>query len=191
MLYSISMPVPIDVDFIIDKCPIGLLVFDKQSDIVYSNRRAELFLKRYELPSEINIVSKRIFEAIASGTVREMFPGEIYITNRFDASQSNWIFRLYIYEKPVPLVYVTIIEERLSNKLEMNGIRQRFRLTRRETDVLRRVIDGLKNIEIADDLAISEQTVKDHLSNIYMKTGVGNKLALVRTLMHVSAEQSD
>jgi len=179
------------MDFIINKCPIGLLVLDKQLDIVYSNNRAELFLKRYELPAEIKIVGERIFRAIESDTVNVMFPGEIYITNRFDASQSDWIFRLYICEKPTPLVYVTIIEERLSNKLEMNGIRQRFRLTRRETDVLRRVIDGLKNVEIADDLAISEQTVKDHLSNVYMKTGVANKLALVRTLMHVSAEQSD
>ncbi|KPK45521.1 MAG: hypothetical protein AMK74_03230 [Nitrospira bacterium SM23_35] len=66
----------------------------------------------------------------------------------------------------------------------MNEIRKQFRLTRRETDILRRVLDGLKNVEIAEELEISEQTVKDHLSNIYMKSGVENRFDLARLLMH-------
>ena len=66
----------------------------------------------------------------------------------------------------------------------MSGIRQRFRLTRRETDILRRVIDGSKNTEIAEELEISEQTVKDHLSNVYLKTGTENRMALMRNLVY-------
>jgi len=65
----------------------------------------------------------------------------------------------------------------------MNGIRQQFKLTRRETDILRRVLDGLTNSEVAMDIDISEQTVKDHLSNIYMKTGAKNRFALLRSIM--------
>ncbi len=184
-IVRITMAMSIDMDFIINKCPIGLLVFNPHVDIVYHNRQAALFLKRYELPPEIRVLSSRIFEAIDKGKIGELFPGEIYITKKFDGSQSTWIFRLYAYEKEHPSVYVTIVEEKLSNKLEINSLRRRYRLTRRETDVLRRVIDGLKNVEIAEDLGISEQTIKDHLSNIYMKTGVENRMALVRTLMQI------
>ena len=57
-------------------------------------------------------------------------------------------------------------------------------MTRKETDILRRVLDGLKNTEIAEDVEITEQTVKDHLSNIYVKIGVENRMALMRTLIY-------
>jgi DNA-binding CsgD family transcriptional regulator len=182
------MSIAIDIDFLLSRCPIGLLVFDQKTDIVYSNRQAEFFLKRYQLPPEINNLSRRIFGTIDSGNLSEAFPGEIYITHKFDGSQSNWIFRMYICEKPHPLVYGLIFEEKISNKLEMNGIRQQFSLTRRETDILRRVIDGLINTEIAEELQMSEQTVKDHLSNIYRKIGVENRMSLIRNLMQISAQ---
>ena len=79
-----------------------------------------------------------------------------------------------------------IIEDKISNKLNLNEIRQQYRLTRRETDILRRVLDGLKNIEISRDLEIVEQTVKDHLSNIYMKIGAENRFDLIRSLLSSS-----
>jgi DNA-binding NarL/FixJ family response regulator len=86
-------------------------------------------------------------------------------------------------EGPEPLVVVFIIRDSISSRLDLNKLRPQFKLTRRETDVLRRVIDGLKNSEISDDLSISEQTVKDHLSNIYMKIDVKNRFDLMRMLI--------
>jgi DNA-binding CsgD family transcriptional regulator len=171
------------IDFIMNKCPIGLLVFNRDMEIVSQNKKARLFLSRFELPPEVKSVSKRAFAAIDYGNLHQLFPGEIHVTARFDESPSNWIFRVYIYDKPDPVVYVLIIEETLSNKVNVNSIRQEFKLTRRETDILRRVLDGLKNTEIAMDFDISEQTVKDHLSNIYMKTGAKNRFALLRLIM--------
>jgi DNA-binding NarL/FixJ family response regulator len=78
------------------------------------------------------------------------------------------------------------MEEKMSNKVQLNDVRRQYRLTRRETDILRRVVDGLKNAEIAYDLEVSEQTIKDHLSNIYMKTNTENRMALMRTLLQIS-----
>jgi DNA-binding CsgD family transcriptional regulator len=82
------------------------------------------------------------------------------------------------------------MEETISDKMNMNEIRQKFRLTRCETDIARRVVDGRRNNEIAEELDISVQTVKDHLSNIYMKTGVENRMALLRSLLQTSNIQS-
>ncbi len=175
---------PLMTEFIINKCPVGLIIFNNEMDIMELNRKASLFLGRHELPSEIRAITERIFDAIKSERRSEVFPGEIYITKKLDGSTSDWIFRLYIQEKPNPLVYLLIFEETVSNKLNISGIRQQFGLTRRESDILRRVIDGSRNAEIAVELEISEQTVKDHLSNIYLKTGAENRMALLRTLVY-------
>jgi len=179
------------IEFIINKCPVGLIIFNHKMDIIDRNRKASMFLNRFELPPETITVSKRMFDAFDKGKLSELFPGEIYITKRLDGSASNWIFRLYIQEKSNPLVYLLIFEETVSNKLDMSGIRRRFKLTRRETDIVKRVIDGYKNTEIADELEISEQTVKDHLSNIYLKTGAENRMALMRNLVYSPDKQSD
>jgi DNA-binding CsgD family transcriptional regulator len=169
---------------ILNEMPMGVIILDRKMGIVYSNRQAANFLKRHELPDEIAGINRRIVDAIDNSRFEELFPGEIYIFKKIEGSPSNWIFKFFICERPRPLVGIFIIEEKISHKLDLNKIRQEFRLTRREIDVLRRVLDGFKNTEIADDLEITEQTVKDHLTNIYMKFGVTNRFTLVRSLMN-------
>jgi DNA-binding NarL/FixJ family response regulator len=44
-------------------------------------------------------------------------------------------------------------------------------LTVREADVLRLIADGLSNSEIAEQLYVSEVTIKTHVNHIFMKTG--------------------
>jgi DNA-binding CsgD family transcriptional regulator/tetratricopeptide (TPR) repeat protein len=51
----------------------------------------------------------------------------------------------------------------------------RFRLTRREQDVLERLTSGRTNREIADDLFISEKTASVHVSNIKSKLGANGR----------------
>jgi len=53
-------------------------------------------------------------------------------------------------------------------------------LTERERDVLRCMVDGLSNNEIADRLVISLGTVKFHISNIYQKLGANNRVEVVK-----------
>lgn len=48
-------------------------------------------------------------------------------------------------------------------------------LTPRETDVLRRLVSGKTNKELAQELKLSEKTVKAHLSSILDKLGVCNR----------------
>jgi DNA-binding NarL/FixJ family response regulator len=50
-------------------------------------------------------------------------------------------------------------------------------LTRREREVLSCVAEGISNQEIAQKLCISEQTVKTHLTRIFAKLDVKNRLA--------------
>lgn len=54
----------------------------------------------------------------------------------------------------------------------------RYRLTPREREVLEAILQGRSNRQIAEQYAISEVTVKHHLSRIYAKLGVTNRLEL-------------
>jgi DNA-binding CsgD family transcriptional regulator len=50
-------------------------------------------------------------------------------------------------------------------------------LTAREREIFGRVADGRSNEEIATDLGLSVRTVERHLSNGYLKLGLGGRSA--------------
>lgn len=52
-------------------------------------------------------------------------------------------------------------------------------LTRRQRDILDLVVQGLSNREIAARLGISEKTVRNHLTGVYRKLGVGSRAAAI------------
>lgn len=54
------------------------------------------------------------------------------------------------------------------------------KLSGRENEVLRWLVDGLENKEIADRLGVSTSTVNAHLHSIYTKLGVQNRVEAVR-----------
>lgn len=64
------------------------------------------------------------------------------------------------------------LEEKDSNK-ELDKIRQ---LTKREYEVLSLIAEGLSNKDIADKLFISEKTVKNHVSSIFKKLDVNDRI---------------
>jgi two-component system NarL family response regulator len=53
-------------------------------------------------------------------------------------------------------------------------------LTERELTMLKAVARGLSNKQISQELWVTEQTVKFHLSNVYRKLGVTNRAGAVR-----------
>ena len=56
--------------------------------------------------------------------------------------------------------------------------RKTFGLTARELEVVNLITEGCTNKDIAKQFGISEETVKRHLTNIFNKLGVGNRLEL-------------
>jgi DNA-binding NarL/FixJ family response regulator len=70
----------------------------------------------------------------------------------------------------------------LAKVLQNEGRRQEVAqiLTPREIEIVKHVAGGLRNMEIAKRLFISEGTVKIHLHNIYQKLNLDNRTKLMR-----------
>lgn len=56
---------------------------------------------------------------------------------------------------------------------------QKYEITRREAEIILEINKGKSNRQIAEDLFITVQTVKDHIYRIYTKTGVNNRVQLI------------
>jgi len=62
--------------------------------------------------------------------------------------------------------------------------RDKPRLSNREREIVALVAQGFKNKEIAERMFISEQTVKNHLHNVFDKLGVSDRLELALYAIH-------
>jgi DNA-binding NarL/FixJ family response regulator len=62
--------------------------------------------------------------------------------------------------------------------------RERSPLSQREREIVSLVAQGYKNKEMAEKMFISEQTVKNHLHNIFDKLGVSDRLELALYAIH-------
>ena len=62
--------------------------------------------------------------------------------------------------------------------------RERRPLSQREREIVALVAQGYKNKEMAEKMFISEQTVKNHLHNIFDKLGVSDRLELALYAIH-------
>lgn len=67
----------------------------------------------------------------------------------------------------------------LGGESEPISTRHENGLTERELEIVKLVASGFKNKEVGNTLAISERTVKTHLTNIFQKLGVRDRVGLV------------
>lgn len=72
----------------------------------------------------------------------------------------------------------TLLEELAHRGGTEPGTSDKPLLTARESEIVDLVISGCRNREISERLTISEKTVKAHLSNIFAKLGVRDRLEL-------------
>jgi DNA-binding NarL/FixJ family response regulator len=66
-----------------------------------------------------------------------------------------------------------------------------YGLTRREQQIVQHVVAGLTNRDIAQQLGISEDTVKHHVTNVFNKVGVSTRLELALFAVHKGLIQND
>lgn len=88
-----------------------------------------------------------------------------------------------IHALPLPLLWYfhqgSPVPERQVNTLRVKELVDESGLTPRETVVLRQIMQGHTNQQIADSLSISPHTVRNHIYHVYRKTGIRNRFQLL------------
>jgi len=73
---------------------------------------------------------------------------------------------------------VQIVQQLAAANPQTSQPQNRFGLTARETEIISFITQGCMNRDIASSLSITEETVKRHLTNIFNKVGMSNRLEL-------------
>ena len=100
-------------------------------------------------------------------SIRKVYAGEIWL----DSNTTAAVIRQFATgdeEAPV----------------DSNRVRGRSPLSQREREIVSLVAQGFKNKQMAEKMFISEQTVKNHLHNIFDKLGVSDRLELALYAIH-------
>lgn len=75
--------------------------------------------------------------------------------------------------------------ESIAGQIQLRRDRDGAALTERERQILKLTADGLPSGRVGEELALSQSTVKNHLSNIYAKLGVTCAAAAVSEAMRL------
>ncbi len=80
-------------------------------------------------------------------------------------------------ENAISRKMVSAVLDEFSHTPQHTGAQERLmtKLSRREIEVLREIESGATNLEIAQRLFLSENTVKHHIRNVFEKLGVENR----------------
>lgn len=129
-----------------------------------------------QLPTRVVVLTASlgaddVLEAIRLGArgliLKDMAPHLLVQCIRKVAAGGQWLERGAMTESLNRLIVREAAAARAANLL-----------TPRELAIVRLVAQGLRNKEIARQLAITEGTVKLHLYNVYQKVGVDSRVAL-------------
>jgi DNA-binding NarL/FixJ family response regulator len=108
------------------------------------------------------VVLKQSASDLLLKSIRKVADGEIWLDNRMTAE----------------------VIDAFKKSAESGSRREKPLLSDREKEIVQLVAQGFRNREIGEKLFISEQTVKNHLHNIFDKLGVSDRLELALYAIH-------
>jgi DNA-binding NarL/FixJ family response regulator len=114
------------------------------------------------------IVLKQTAPELIVKSIRKVYAGEIWLDSHTTAAVMRQ------FASPSETV----------NSANAGKTRERSPLSQREREIVALVAQGYKNKEMAEKMFISEQTVKNHLHNIFDKLGVSDRLELALYAIH-------
>jgi DNA-binding NarL/FixJ family response regulator len=117
------------------------------------------------------IVLKQTATELLIKSIRKVHAGEIWLDSHTTAA----VIRTFVAAEDNPPT---------PQMAQPSRERERSPLSQREREIVALVAQGFKNKEMAEKMFISEQTVKNHLHNIFDKLGVSDRLELALYAIH-------
>ena len=136
-----------------------------------SSENKEEFVEAMKLGC-LGILSKDAPTTLIEKSVNKVNAGEIWL----DSNTTAAVIRQFASPTEFPAIHGG------------NGksSRERAQLSQREREIIILIAQGYKNKEIAEKMFITEQTVKNHLHNVFDKLGVSDRLELALYAIHNS-----
>jgi DNA-binding NarL/FixJ family response regulator len=120
------------------------------------------------------IVLKQTATELLIKSIRKVHAGEIWLDSHTTAA----VIRQFVANDEAPPAMHALPVAPATRE------RERSPLSQREREIVALVAQGFKNKEMAEKMFISEQTVKNHLHNIFDKLGVSDRLELALYAIH-------
>jgi DNA-binding NarL/FixJ family response regulator len=123
------------------------------------------------------IVLKQTATELLIKSIRKVHAGEIWLDSHTTAA----VIRTFVANDEAASAAAALPPQQLA---PAPRDRERSPLSQREREIVALVAQGFKNKEMAEKMFISEQTVKNHLHNIFDKLGVSDRLELALYAIH-------
>ena len=138
-----------------------------------SSENKEEFVEAMKLGCS-GILSKDSSITLIEKSIQKVYAGEIWL----DSNTTAAVIRQFASPTDFPPVHAGASNGKTT--------RERAQLSQREREIIILIAQGYKNKEIAEKMFITEQTVKNHLHNVFDKLGVSDRLELALYAIHNS-----
>jgi DNA-binding CsgD family transcriptional regulator len=158
-------------DLVVDSLALAVLVF-RHHQLVYANAAARHLRERLRAKyrSELTVLLsdylKSLGERLDSATTISLLTGK-----------GGEPFRLHVVPLDRSGAEVAVSVGELGTA--MSAFRARYRLSKREAEVVELVLLGYRNRDIASTLGSAPTTVKKHLTHVFDKVGVDTRAQLI------------
>lgn len=103
-----------------------------------------------------------------------------------DADPDELIFTIHeVNEGQYIKDYNRVIEQANQTPF-FDAFREKYLLSRRETQILRMISDGMLNKDMAEKLSLSVQTIETHRKNIHLKLQVTSRVELIKKISELN-----
>ena len=124
------------------------------------------------------ILLKETPTSLIEKSIQRVHAGEIWL----DSNTTAAVIRHFSSPRDFPAAHTGVTATPTNGK----STRERAQLSQREREIIVLIAQGYKNKEIAEKMFITEQTVKNHLHNVFDKLGVSDRLELALYAIHNS-----
>lgn len=163
---------------------IGICLFDNSLRLIFFNQGFELIIKKHNNKTLKDVIIREA-KCLCKTLSTSPLTFGLHQTIESKIKHENCLLNIKAaYFKPNDLSHkysfmVMVDDISHSTKNALLTIKKQYNLTDREYEITCLVLDGLTNIEIANSLFISINSVKKHLSNIYKKFDASGRYQLI------------
>ncbi len=177
----------------------GILILNQDGHILYVNQDARSLLEALtaKSPSPLpthsplpQIVYQLYvqFKETVSSTGRDVLGASMPTVNRVCIHEGIvFLFRALLLQKQgtsPDSMHIMVLIEKVSQGVRIDQFVQSTNLTEREQAVVRLLLEGKTNKEVASCMNIGEYTVKDHVKRIMKKLNVTTRAGIVAKILH-------